>query len=182
MGVNSLPKTHRGCDLKPGRSAPEFSTLTTRLPSQPKFVIPLLKYWSFSRQRLLFIGAYCRLGRNHVLGNPSSPKGGDFFESGHLPAVDDREYLACGRYSQPYSVDGSSDGAPSSCQCHAQQLVARVHCMCCVSLSNERVHWSNRRSWPKPSRTARERWPLPIRQCYSYCSKRVGFAHFTIIS
>ena len=37
MGVNSLPKTvtrqRRGCDLNPGRTAPESSTLTTRLPS-----------------------------------------------------------------------------------------------------------------------------------------------------
>jgi len=35
--VNSLPKTvtrqRRGCDLKPGPSAPESSTLATRLPS-----------------------------------------------------------------------------------------------------------------------------------------------------
>jgi len=39
MGVNSLPKTvtrqRRGCDLNPGPSAPESSTLTTRLPSHP---------------------------------------------------------------------------------------------------------------------------------------------------
>ena len=39
MGVNSLPKTvtrqRRGCDLNPGPSAPESSTLTTRLPSDP---------------------------------------------------------------------------------------------------------------------------------------------------
>ena len=38
MGVNSLPKTVtrqlRGCDLNPGPSAPESSTLTTRLASQ----------------------------------------------------------------------------------------------------------------------------------------------------
>ena len=37
MGVNSLPKTvtrqRRGCDLNPGSSAPESSTLRTRLPS-----------------------------------------------------------------------------------------------------------------------------------------------------
>jgi len=37
MGVNSLPKTvtrqRRACDLNPGPSAPESSTLTTRLPS-----------------------------------------------------------------------------------------------------------------------------------------------------
>jgi len=39
MGVNSLPKTaarqRRDCDLNPGPSAPESSTLTTRLPSYP---------------------------------------------------------------------------------------------------------------------------------------------------
>ena len=37
MGVNSLPKTvtrqRRGCDLNPGPSVPESSTLTTQLPS-----------------------------------------------------------------------------------------------------------------------------------------------------
>ena len=36
MCVNSLPKTvirqRRSCDLNPGPSAPESSTLTTRLP------------------------------------------------------------------------------------------------------------------------------------------------------
>jgi len=41
MGVNSLPQTvtrqRRGCDLNPGPSAPESSTLTTRLPSQPEW-------------------------------------------------------------------------------------------------------------------------------------------------
>ena len=40
MGVNSLPKTvtrqRRDCDLNPGPSAPEFSTLTTRLPNHPE--------------------------------------------------------------------------------------------------------------------------------------------------
>ena len=39
MGENSLPMTvtrqRRGCDLNPGPSAPESSTLTTRLPSHP---------------------------------------------------------------------------------------------------------------------------------------------------
>jgi len=37
MGVNSLPKTvtrqRRGCDLNPGPTAPESSTLTTQIPS-----------------------------------------------------------------------------------------------------------------------------------------------------
>jgi len=39
MGVNSLPKTvtrqRCDCDLNPGHSAPESSTLTTRLPNHP---------------------------------------------------------------------------------------------------------------------------------------------------
>ena len=39
MGVNSSHKTvtgqRRGCDLNPGPTAPESSTLTTRLPSRP---------------------------------------------------------------------------------------------------------------------------------------------------
>ena len=39
MGVNSLPETvtrqRRDCDLNPVLSAPESSTLTTRLPSHP---------------------------------------------------------------------------------------------------------------------------------------------------
>jgi len=42
MGVNSLPETvtrqRRGCDLNPGRSVPESSMLTTRLPSYPKSI------------------------------------------------------------------------------------------------------------------------------------------------
>jgi len=34
--VNSLPiRQRRGCDLNPGPTAPESSTLTTRLPSHP---------------------------------------------------------------------------------------------------------------------------------------------------
>jgi len=39
MSVNSLPKTvtrqRRSCDLNPGPSAPESSTLTTQLPRHP---------------------------------------------------------------------------------------------------------------------------------------------------
>jgi len=45
MGVNSLPKTvtrqRSDCDLNPGPSAPESSTLTTRLPSHPRTPILL---------------------------------------------------------------------------------------------------------------------------------------------
>ena len=43
-GLNSLPKTvtrqRRGCDLNPGPSAPQSSTLTTRLPSHPSSSFP----------------------------------------------------------------------------------------------------------------------------------------------
>jgi len=46
MGVNSLPKTvtrqGRDCDLNPGPSAPESSTLTTRLPSHQSVVSDVL--------------------------------------------------------------------------------------------------------------------------------------------
>ena len=43
MGANSLPKTvtrqRRECDFNPGPSAPESSTLTTRLPSHPQLSV-----------------------------------------------------------------------------------------------------------------------------------------------
>jgi len=47
MGVNSLPKTvtqqRHGCNLNPGPSASESSTLTTRLPSHHKRVLLLTR-------------------------------------------------------------------------------------------------------------------------------------------
>ena len=47
MGVNSFPKTvtrqRRDCDLNPGPSAPESSTLTTRLPSHPSVPLPTFR-------------------------------------------------------------------------------------------------------------------------------------------
>ena len=51
MGMNSLPKTvtrqRRGYDFNPGRSAPESSALTTRLPSQqtiPQYGTKVCRY------------------------------------------------------------------------------------------------------------------------------------------
>ena len=45
--MNSLPKTvtgqRRDCDLNLGPSAPESSTLTTRLPSHPNALSTLVK-------------------------------------------------------------------------------------------------------------------------------------------
>ena len=47
MGVNSLPNTvtrqRRDCDLNPSPSAPESSTVTTRLPSHPLRILKLGK-------------------------------------------------------------------------------------------------------------------------------------------
>ena len=47
MGVNSLPKTvgqqHLDCDLNPGPSVPESSTLTSRLPIRPQIMGKTLK-------------------------------------------------------------------------------------------------------------------------------------------
>ena len=51
LGVNSLPKTvirqHHGCDLNPGPSVPESSTLTTRLPSHPNDMISAISLISY---------------------------------------------------------------------------------------------------------------------------------------
>ena len=48
MGVNSLSETvtrqRRDCDLNPGPSAPESSTLTTRLPSHPRSVTDIILF------------------------------------------------------------------------------------------------------------------------------------------
>jgi len=56
MGVNSLPKTvarpRRGCDLNPGPSAPESSTLTTRLASHRAPIDSTCSYLSDCVQEL----------------------------------------------------------------------------------------------------------------------------------
>jgi len=48
MGVNNLPKTvirqRRDCDLNPGPSAPEYSTLATRLWSHPDLLTYIVIY------------------------------------------------------------------------------------------------------------------------------------------
>ena len=54
MGVNTLPKTvtrqRRCCDLNPGPSAPEFSMLTTRLPSHRKILDEIKRSCSVLQQ------------------------------------------------------------------------------------------------------------------------------------
>ena len=61
-GVNSLPKTvtrqRRGCDLNPGPTAPESSTLTTRIPSHPACYI-CLSSLTDGAGNLVFWGCLC---------------------------------------------------------------------------------------------------------------------------
>ena len=64
MSVNSLPKTvtrqRRDCDLNPGPSAPESSTLTTRLPSH--HMTALIPYYM-----VLYYNALSSMSRRPVL-------------------------------------------------------------------------------------------------------------------
>jgi len=62
--VNSLPKTitrqRRGCDLNPVPSAPESSTLTTRLPSHPLawgVDWRIGRYWRSKRKKLMTVNS-----------------------------------------------------------------------------------------------------------------------------
>jgi len=65
MGVNSLPKTvtrqRRDCDLNPGPSALESSTLTTRLPSHPKLEGLLSLITDFVQMKLGVVSLYVEL-------------------------------------------------------------------------------------------------------------------------
>ena len=53
MGVNNLPKTasrqRRGCDLNPGPTAPESSTLTTRLATviRSSLLVVVVQVWGW---------------------------------------------------------------------------------------------------------------------------------------
>jgi len=64
MGVNSLPKTvtrqHHDYDLNPGPSAPESSTITTRLPSHPLLIelwLNIADYWAVKHVRACVLGS-----------------------------------------------------------------------------------------------------------------------------
>ena len=67
MGVNNLPKTvtreRRSCDLNPGPSASESSTLTTRQPSHPScFKLLEMNILFYASERRGFIsGSLCVL-------------------------------------------------------------------------------------------------------------------------
>ena len=72
MGVNSLPKTvtrqRRDCDLNPGPTASESSTLTTRLPSHP-----LTMYLHLISGKLKLIGLTCTCTCSARLYPPDEP-------------------------------------------------------------------------------------------------------------
>jgi len=76
MGVNSLPKTvtrqRRDCDLNPGPSAPESSTLTTRLPSHPPVLSVPLLYSLYIAVYSVYM--FCESVSVCLLGNESVPK------------------------------------------------------------------------------------------------------------
>ena len=65
MGVNNLPKTvtrqRRDCDLNPGPSAPESSTLTTRLPSHPTTGVTIENFNTGFTFQKLTVKSYTRL-------------------------------------------------------------------------------------------------------------------------
>jgi len=69
MGVNSLPKTvtrqRHGCDLNPGPSVPESSTLTTRLPSHPVTTEMKIRKQDIRVVSLLPLGPYIALSVFH---------------------------------------------------------------------------------------------------------------------
>jgi len=79
MGVNSLPKTvtrqRSGCDLNPGPSAPESSTLTAWLPSRPDFgtvtriwvFLFFLVFYQFSRPSYELMGELNLMRRKNIL-------------------------------------------------------------------------------------------------------------------
>ena len=73
MGVNSFPKTvtrqRRGCNLNPGPSAPESSTLTTRLQSHP-----LNKWRRLTSSQLHLYSATDRGTRNIVMSVSVCPR------------------------------------------------------------------------------------------------------------
>jgi len=85
--VNSLPKTvtreHRGCDLNPGPSVPESSTLTTQLPSS----------WYTSTPGLVLILTYNDRTVTHL-----HIKWGAAAEPVPVPAGAQGQATACARY------------------------------------------------------------------------------------
>jgi len=86
MDVNNLPKTvtrqRRGCDLNPGPSAPESSTLTTRLPSH---LFKVEHYYGYVVGRIACIyelGDVGEMLRANVVGHSGVNQLGGLFVNG----------------------------------------------------------------------------------------------------
>ena len=114
MCVNSSPKTitrqRRRCELNPGPTVPECSTLTNRLPSHPRL-----------REGCRYLRWWCS-GREQVLGQMS---GGHLFrifilliDASHERRARESRTLAVRRCGVSLSDECSS--APSS-KCHLRQ-------------------------------------------------------------
>ena len=75
MGVNSLPKLLPDCDLNPGTSAPESSSLTTQVPSHHGMCFPYCSFpfWPPTIIEMLF-SVLTQVGRrNHLMSPCISP-------------------------------------------------------------------------------------------------------------
>jgi len=86
MDVNNLPKTvtrqRRGCDLNPGPTAPESSTLTTRLPSH---LFKVEHYYGYIVGRIACIyelGDVGEMLRANVVGHSGVNQLGGLFVNG----------------------------------------------------------------------------------------------------
>jgi len=77
--VSSLPKTVtrqcRGCDLNPGPSVPESSTLTTRLPSHPTYNKLTVQFNSRAANKAQERQSFMRIGGPGLYGRTSKPQG-----------------------------------------------------------------------------------------------------------
>jgi len=80
MGVNSLPKTvtrqRRDCDLNPGPSATESSTLTTRLPSHPLVELFTIKR-SYGCQQSRYLTGPCGVLVQGLVDNSTQNRPGE---------------------------------------------------------------------------------------------------------
>jgi len=100
--VNSLPKTvtrqRRDCDLNPGLSAPQSSTLTTRLPSHPRYCLTTEKDQNGHQRKHIVSPLVCFL----IIPRPAPTywalSNAAIYPSVCLSHASDGEFQGCGYY------------------------------------------------------------------------------------
>ena len=101
MGVNSLPKTvtrhRRGCDLNPGPTAPESSTLTTRLLRQP--------HWAMHKQTIQQMQTIEQTVCNYPLGE----RGNQWMQERHCETLENQQ--------QPTATQHNLTATPLTTDC-----------------------------------------------------------------